>query len=140
MNKIIKIIKLMIELNESVRNQLSDIAKKHIKRSHFNREWGTIHINPGRRTGKTAAMCTLARTNDLIIVHNHATKNTLIRNNPDCLAMIYTISEIINPINKGFGHKFDYVWIDEYNLCENLYDTNQLYELIDANLFIKLGE
>lgn len=110
----------------------------HLGQRAFNREFKTIHINIGRRVGKTFAIGSLAKLGDLIIVHNVGTKDRMIHDYPRCNAGICTISDLIE--NLSVTQKFDYIWIDEPNLCENYKDINSIYDILDANLFIKLGE
>lgn len=119
----------------------------------FQKEFSTIHLNVGRRSGKTSSMMTLAKQGDLIIVHNFFAKERLRKDYRDNLATIKTIHELLRDSCNGRVCKcinqiqhFGYVWIDEPKLIFNsishndAYDYYMIYKLIRADLFIKLGE
>lgn len=144
----IELVQHTISFVES-RNAKIDSVKDYLSKSHLNREFKTIHLNVGRCSGKTHTICTLARKDDLIVVANEAIKRRLISDYPYCLATIGTISEIIINLgsglyigiqSRGMDHYFPRVWIDEPYLCDDYKDINALYDLIDADLFIRLGE
>lgn len=141
----IELIKHAIASNLNNRQKLPEYAEKYVNQSQFVREFKTIHLSVGRRTGKSIAMVTLAREGDLIIVHNEETKRRLKYEYPHCLATINSIYDVVlgslglrGPIPPRI---FDYVWIDELHLCERSgYKIDHVYEKTRANLYIKLGE
>ena len=107
----------------------------------YARDFKTIHLNVGRGSGKTSAIEALARPTDLLIVHNYNTAETLRSRNFIC--PINTIEGVLMSANTLRGRnvkKYHWVWIDEPNLCDNVVDINKIYETVEADLFIKLGE
>lgn len=145
----IELIKRAIEVNNRNLEWVKE-NKANLCNEALMSEFLTIHINAGRRTGKSSAIGTLARKGDLIVVHDERTKETFRRHGPACLAKVVSIREALEPmmdfmcqgpnayapISKPFH---EYVWIDEPGMCDNLYDINMLYKVLIARLFIKVG-
>lgn len=142
----IALIKHAIAMNITNRQKLPEYAEKYVSQAQFSGEFKTVHLNVGRRTGKTSAMITLARKGDLIIVHDEDTKRRLKYEYPHCLATINSIYDVVLGSKGLYGRvpprKFDYVWVDEPRCCDRGgYATfNDIYEETRANLYIKLGE
>lgn len=142
----IELIKHAIKLNKENRDRLEKEGLFPISLEVVNKEFRTIHVNIGRRTGKTRAMMTLARKDDLIIVHSEFHKSTIRRDYPNCLATIITPS-MLSGFSPSYVYwakdKFDYVWFDEPKLITRSnsgYNHGMIFSSINANLFIKLGE
>lgn len=124
------------------------VMDRCMSRQNFNREFRTIHVNFGRRTGKTQTIAALSRPTDLVIVHNEETKKHF----PRCNAEVKTISEVIRHIQPSpwrtscscrcseYVKKYEYVWIDEPALCMKFLDSYKAFYELDAQLFIMLGE
>ena len=141
----IELIRHSVKLNYNNRlNHLNDCMNRPdlITKTQHAREFKTIHINVGRRSGKTTAIESLARPTDLMIVHNYHTMKVLNgRNNFIC--PINTVSGVVlasNGLKGKIIKKYDWVWIDEPSLCDDAVDINEIYKTIDADLFILLGE
>jgi len=137
----------MIELiNAAITANLQQRVKNESRRSFLDpaiyaRECKTVHINIGRQTGKTTAIAQLCRANDLIVFSNTNIADMFrhANNNVSRFATVVTINQLRNMFNTH-NLCFDYVWIDEPNMCENKVDTNLIYEYVAADLFVKLGE
>lgn len=138
----IELIRHAIAANLVSRQKLPEYVEKSVGQNEFASDFKTIHLNVGRRTGKSTAIMTLARKSDLIVVHNEDSKRRLKYENPHCLATFNSIHDVVLGSIGLRGNiparTFDYVWIDEPNLCD--YDINLIYEHTRANLYIKLGE
>lgn len=137
----IELIKHAIKLN-SMNYEMKQRQSTMMHQVAYAMDFKTIHLNVGRRTGKSTAMMTLARKSDLIVVHNEEVKRRLKHEYPHCLATINSIHDVVLGSVGLRGNiparTFDYVWIDEPNLCD--YDINLIYEHTRATLYIKLGE
>lgn len=130
-----------IELNLRLR-EINPETEKCFEMVRFAREMKTIHINVGRKSLKSSTIALLSRPSDLIIVHDQNAKHNFIHNSPCCCSTIKCIDEVVSSADTLRGRivkKYDYVWIDEPELCEDHKDTNILYKVLSANLFIKLG-
>jgi len=134
----IELIKHVVELN--YRNRA--LHPDYMSSVAYSREFKTIHLNIGRGAGKTTVIESLARPSDCLIVHNCRTMETL-RRYRKFVCPINTIEGVIlsaNTLRGPIVKKYNWVWIDEPNLCDDMADINRIYEIIDADLFIMLGE
>lgn len=112
-----------------------DLAAR-IGASNYVREFRTIHINMGRRIGKTHYILNHYREHDLIIVHDEQMKYHL--NGCGVIATIKTPREL-----KGDLRQYHWIWIDEPRLCSR--QTGGMGWLYGAkfssdSLVIMLGE
>lgn len=119
------------------------LVKTHLNPIEYAKEFKTIHINIGRRSGKTHLIMSTARENDLVIVSSYIHKMQLLECFPYFLGTIQSMPEIILSAY-GLRGKVkpivcDRVWIDEPALCEQYNNGSSIHERIDANLYIKLG-
>jgi hypothetical protein len=161
----------MIDLIKSALYKQDQVLKNTIKCKHNhykNKDSNTIHINTGRRTGKTTSIFKLARESDLIVVHSLYYKYNLMSNFRNNLAKITTPEDLIKDIKYIYPYnmvppstmyikkfKYNYIWIDEPYLCEHTFnryfkDSNfnllvpnfldTIYNYFDADKFILLGE
>lgn len=102
----------------------------------YKMECKTIRINPGRATGKTTAIKSLCRANDLIVVHNEQAKSlydsrfrgccTSINNNWHEQRLFYGMND------------YGWIFIDEPSLMDKSY-LESFYDVFDADLFVMLG-
>ena len=132
----IELIKHAVDLNYQNQN------RQDTQPERYAREFKTIHLNVGRRSGKTTAIEALARPTDLLLFPNYHTMETL-RSRHYFLCPINTIEGVLLSANTLHGRiikKYNWVWIDEPSLCDDVVDINRIYETIDADLFILLGE
>lgn len=134
---------LIDHVNAAVRSCVENLIKAEIAKvktiissQTFNRDFKSIHINFGRRTGKTRTIAALSRLNDLVIVHNENSKNLF----PPCCAEVKTMSEVIRESRRPGARAYDYVWVDEPAMCMRIVDSHESLYTLDAQLFIKLGE
>lgn len=138
----IELIKFAISANDQLRTRVPKDIETYLHILEYSREYKTVHINIGRCTGKTHAIMTLSRKNDLVIAHTEQTKSHLLRTYPEFLGTIETISTIHRRVFDRPNNRtsYDYVWIDEPRLIEKFGSIGDIYRYAHANIYIKLGE
>ena len=104
-----------------------DIMSKHEVALSFR----TIHLNPGRATGKTQAISTLARPGDLVIIFNQLAKPANLRDSVVCR----TIGQLLYDDRSERRTNYQFIFVDEPSLCQsyNWYNlTAEHYILLGA--------
>lgn len=131
-----KLINDVIKGNFATQQMFSHL-KRELSIVEFAREYKTVHINIGRQTGKTSTIMSMARPGDVVVVYNDVYVRQLLSEYNH--VQICTVDDIIRSQTSGgrFIKKYNYVWIDEPGLIENI---NYIYSYIDADIFIKIGE
>lgn len=132
------LIKFATDINFSNRSKW--LYEEQMNPEVYAREFKTIHINTGRRSGKTSAIFALGGRRDLVIVHNKATEDRLKNDYPafrgkiSALSTFITSFEVVQRIEN-----FDRVWIDEPSLVNQNHTLSEIYRKTVADLYIKLG-
>jgi hypothetical protein len=135
--------KLMTEalrVNKEIRHQFGD--SRCMSAIAYAREFCTVHVNPGRRTGKTSWALENVEKGDVIIVHNHHRQKILAT---QTRALVYSVGTLTHS-DDGRGLHSRRVIIDEPALIssvahdglENIYRCFSRYEEDDVT-FILLG-
>lgn len=133
----------LIILNKLNRELFYDKIK-HIGDISFANEFGTVHVNCGRRIGKTEYIKSRATENDLVIVFNQHVKQTIFNGCKATIACAFEFKDkksIEKFIEKNDLSKFKSIFIDEPELVFKDINKEDLYALLaDKNkTFILLG-
>jgi len=129
------IMPVLLAMNKINQERLADI-KKGMPLTSWLDEIATIHLNLGRRTGKTEYISNNASDKDLVILPRGGMKHMY-----SSLLDLRTIEDM-NIVGK-FPVSPEVLWIDEPRMCgfTNLINTRMLaLRLDELKLIIKLGE
>ena len=110
---------------------------QNIGQSNFVRQFGTIHINMGRRVGKTTWIKNNCRVTDLVIVPNTISKEPYRFKGCD----VKTVSEL--ELDQFNLTKYNWIFIDEPALCSKIVrSSNWFYKckFTYDSIVIMLGE
>jgi len=132
MSELAQIIKQLVTLNYNYRDASDESC---LSECEYRREFKTVRVNPGRKTGKTTAIKELARPRDLIIVPNRCISQVM-RLEGHIPCEITTIDECAPSRMALF--RFNWVFVDEPKAGR--VNINYVYETIDADIYIILGE
>jgi len=105
----------------------------------YMKEFGTVHINVGRQTGKTSFIKKFSESDDAVIVCNWSMARTFAwQNSSPTIICADSLSNFKN-------REFSTIWVDEPNLCfPTRMALNCLYEtfatLNPKQMFVLLGE
>lgn len=134
------LIKLAVKKNFEARDKYEHMQQTMSKVA-YSREFKTVHIDIGRATGKTTAINDLVRPTDLVIVPNMGMQSHY---ESWCVSAL-TLDTILLNERRFMGCSYDYVWIDEPAMCNRVTRLtcsdaiSCIYDIIDANIFIKIG-
>lgn len=126
----------MVSANFDHRFKLHPSCENMISPASFAREFKTIHLNVGRQTGKTSMMMELARPSDLIVTSTLSMLDHLYQIRGKCRAEIVTVSSLRYVRYRDLGNSW--VWMDEPSFFNG--SINEVYNRVQAGLYIKLGE
>lgn len=89
------------------------------------RNMSTLDLVLPRRIGKTSYINDRAKSDDLVILHNHAMKNPY----EDSPALVVTPSEIERLLGRGVAarHAFNRVYVDEPHMVFNEHYTSEIF-------------
>lgn len=130
-----------IDICQSVQLSFSDAAQSGLSDVDFAISFQTVTYNIGRQTGKTTAMCRLAKATDLIICrHLHAeiailSKLRSQRATEDIPSLLK-----IDKIQHSRRRPYHTVWVDDAS-CYNKELISRIYHQYagDCNQFVLLG-
>jgi len=123
-----QIITALIELNLRTR---AEFFKEHpweklqyaMSQATFACEFCTVHVNPGRRAGKTTAILDLMKSDDALLVHSYDAKERVRREAWTYASKnIFAMNELVSPNfipNHFRGRRWAprIIWVDEPELC-----------------------
>lgn len=120
-------------LIDNQQKHLTQCSEMHLRemlgKSCYNKEYKTIGLTVARRCGKTSAIISMCRHDDLIIVPNHRA----IYNYRDHLNVIN-----VDQLNCHTFEKFNYIFIDDAESIPRE-KLQQIYDRTSANWYIKLS-
>lgn len=126
------------------------LVKEYFSATAFAMEACTVHINVGRRTGKSTYINKVVKPKDLIIVHDFVTKDMLL----DLRKSIGNADEFYQVITahtlKGMDRKYfietqfpDTIYIDEPELVSRVIPVAEIYDRLTTRdrdqTFVLLG-
>lgn len=129
------VLKAAIAANDAQHERLKDYAPNQQHILQYLRDFRTIRLDLGQRTGKSSAICELATQNDLVIARNEGEART---NYPYCSAKIITVAQL----DSGAVQKMnpDNVWVE--NVTYTSMSISFMYRQLARSIhqrFILLG-
>lgn len=128
-----KILSSMIEANQEIRNQFPEI-RKEIEYAYYLKEFCTLKLDVGRRTGKTQYIIDNGNAASCVVVRNQDWAGTLYNaragTTTDSGLMVITFNQLITS-PKGKYITYNTIYVDEpYMTLPNSKDRYKFYERI----------
>lgn len=147
-NNIFKLLEESIEkaiaINKQIRNthKVMYFGKSYSNKNSFAKEFQTVHINPGRRTGKTQYIINNAKNGDVIYTPLLSMAEE-IRSGLNLLNKNIDIVLINHNMKNTLGYIPNNIWVDNYSILNDYVDKNKIYNCLNPHnpyqTFIFLG-